>query len=317
MTQEQIYQLAVKMGIESDLRGKATVDKHLKRLREKYAKMSKEEKEEFDLERLKNPYSDTRILVATKKPIKKILVGVDIGVSELLLAKELGDIDLVISHHPSGNALAGLDDVMRLQADILAQFGVPINIAESLLHIRIEEVARKLSPSNHNREVDAAKILDIGFMCIHTPADNLVTKFLKEKINKEKPEYIIDILKFLKSISEYKEAVKIGAGPRLFAGSPENRTGKTVLLETTGGTEGSAEMYGYLSQVGIGTVIGMHMSETHKKQAEKAHINAVVAGHISSDSIGMNLFLDELEKKGIKIVPCSGLIRVSRIKSRQ
>jgi len=26
----------------------------------------------------------------------------------------------------------------------------------------------------------------------------------------------------------------------------------------------------------------------------------------------MNLFLDELEKKGIEIVPCSGLIRVSR-----
>jgi len=29
--------------------------------------------------------------------------------------------------------------------------------------------------------------------------------------------------------------------------------------------------------------------------------------------LGMNIFLDELEKKGIEIVPCSGLIRVSRI----
>jgi hypothetical protein len=46
----------------------------------------------------------------------------------------------------------------------------------------------------------------------------------------------------------------------------------------------------------------------------------VIAGHISSDSIGVNLFLDELEKQaclpdgqGIEIVPCSGLIRISRI----
>lgn len=317
MTQEKIYQLAIKMGIEADLRGKAEIAKILKKTKERYEKMSKEEKEEFDLERLTNPYSDTRILVETKKKIKKILVGIDIGVSELLLADRLRNIDLIISHHPSGKALAGLDDVMHLQADILAQYGVPINIAESLLKIRIDEVARKLSPANHNREVDAARLLGYGFMCLHTVCDNLVTKFLKEKLAEEKPEYISDVLKFLKSISEYKEAIKIGAGPRLFAGSTDNRTGKTVLLETTGGTEGSPKIYQYLSQAGIGTVVGMHMSEEHKKEAEKAHINAVIAGHISSDSIGVNLFLDELEKKGIEIVSCSGLIRIPRISERK
>lgn len=312
MTQEQIYQLAIKMGIEADLRGKAEVVKDLKRVKEKYAKMSKEEKEEFDTERLENPYADTRILVATKKPIKKVLVGIDIGVAEILLAKELGGIDLIISHHPAGKALAGLDNVMHLQADLLAAYGLPINIAESLMKVRIDEVARKLSPANHNREVDAAKLLGYGFMCLHTVCDNLVTQFLKKKIAQEKPEYVSDVLKMLKNIPEYKEAIKIGAGPKLFAGSPENRTGKTVLLETTGGTEGSPKIYHYLSQVGIGTIIGMHMSEAHKKEADKAHINAVIAGHISSDSLGMNLFLDELEKKGIKIISCSGLIRIKR-----
>ncbi|MFN3301797.1 MAG: NGG1p interacting factor NIF3 [Patescibacteria group bacterium] len=314
MTQEQIYQLAIKMGIEADLRDNSEIAKLLNRIKEKYEKMSEEEKEEFDKEKLTNPYSDTRILVPTKRKIKKILVGIDIGVGELLLAKEFGDIDLVISHHPAGKALAGLDDVMHLQADLLAQYGVPINIAESLLKVRIDEVARKISPANHNREVDAAKLLGLGFMCLHTVCDNLVTKFLKEKIEKEKPEYVSDILKILKNIPEYKEAIKIGAGPKLFAGSLDNRVGKVVLLETTGGTEGSPKIYHYLSQAGIGTVIGMHMSEPHKKEAEKAHINAVIAGHISSDSLGMNLFLDELEKRGIKIVPCSGLIRVRRIK---
>jgi len=33
---------------------------------------------------------------------------------------------------------------------------------------------------------------------------------------------------------------------------------------------------------------------------------------MSSDSLGVNLFLDELEKQGIEIVPCSGFTRVSR-----
>ncbi|KKR97364.1 MAG: hypothetical protein UU49_C0033G0007, partial [Candidatus Magasanikbacteria bacterium GW2011_GWC2_41_17] len=49
-------------------------------------------------------------------------------------------------------------------------------------------------------------------------------------------------------------------------------------------------------------------------EAKGAFLNIIIAGHIASDSLGLNLFLDELEKKGIKIIPCSGLIRVSRVK---
>ena len=56
----------------------------------------------------------------------------------------------------------------------------------------------------------------------------------------------------------------------------------------------------------------MHVSEEHKKEAEAANVNVVIAGHISSDSIGMNIFLDELEKQGIEMIPCSGLIRIKR-----
>jgi len=84
------------------------------------------------------------------------------------------------------------------------------------------------------------------------------------------------------------------------------------VTEITGGTEGSPKLYEKMAQVGIGTVIGMHISEEHKKEAEAANLNVVIAGHMSSDSLGVNLFLDELEKQGIEIIPCSGLIRVSR-----
>jgi len=300
------------MGIEADLRGKVKVKKYLARQKKKYQKLEAEKKKEFDQERLTNPYSDSRVLNQPKnpqKPIKKILVGIDIGVGELLLAKELGEIDLIISHHPHGQALANLDDVMQLQAEVLAQYGVPINVAEGLLKPRISEVSRSISPANHNRVVDAAKILDFGFMCIHTPCDNLVADFLDKKIKKVQLEYISDVLKSLKEIPEYKKAIKIGAGPRLFAGDEENRSGNIAITEITGGTEGSPKIYEKMAQAGIGTIIGMHMSEEHKKEAEAAHINAIVAGHMSSDSIGLNLFLNQLAKKGIKIIPCAGLIR--------
>jgi len=310
----EIYKLAINKGIGADFRGKEDIDKMLKRLKEKYEKMEPDEKEEFDLERLENPFSDTRILFGdSQKEVKKILVGVDIDGEELLLAEKLGGIDLAISHHPRGKALAGLDDVMRLQIDVLAQYGVPVNIAEKLLQKRIEEVARGLAPQNHNRAVDMARHLNIPLMCVHTPCDNLVAKFVDEKLKKDNPVFVEDIIKSLKEIPEYKEAIKIGVGPQIFVGDKENRAGKIVLTEITGGTEGAPEIYEKLAQAGAGTIIGMHISEKHREEAEKAHVNVVIAGHISSDSLGVNLFLDELEKNGIEVVPCSGLIRIKRI----
>jgi putative NIF3 family GTP cyclohydrolase 1 type 2 len=125
---------------------------------------------------------------------------------------------------------------------------------------------------------------------------------------------VSDVLKSLLEIPEYKEAAKRGFGPTLFTGAEDNHCGRIAFTEITGGTDGSPKIYEKMANAGIGTIISMHQSEEHKKEAEKAHINVVIAGHISSDSIGMNLFLDQLEKKGIEIVSCSGLIRISRAK---
>mgnify|MGYP006390759937 FL=1 len=83
-------------------------------------------------------------------------------------------------------------------------------------------------------------------------------------------------------------------------------------MEITGGTEGPHQSYEKLAQAGVGTIISMHASEEHRKEAQKHHINLVIAGHMSSDSIGMNLILDKFEAQGVEIVPTSGLIRVSR-----
>lgn len=323
MNLQQIYKLAIELGIKNDFRSKEQIEKQLKRVKEEYEKMSKDKKEIFDIERLSNPFIDSRIhFDAGVKNIKRVLAGIDIDSAEMMIATYRNNhdvknrIDAVIGHHPVGKSLADLSDVMHLQADVLAQYGVPINIAESLMKVRISEVARGVNPVNHFKVVDSARVLNLSLMNVHTPADNMVAKFVEAKLKKDKPEYVGDILKSLLEIPEYKEAARRGSGPVLFVGSPDNRVGKIALTEITGGTEGSVGIYEKMSQAGIGTIIGMHMSEDHRKEAEKAHINVVIAGHISSDSIGMNLFLDELEKQGIEVIPCSGLIRVNRNKKK-
>lgn len=313
MKVKDIYNLAIKMGAEVDFRGLEGIQKLLDNKKKKFDKLSPIAKEEFDMESLINPYLDSGIYnIAEDKEIKKVLVGIDIGPEEILIAKELGDIDLVIAHHPIGKGLAQLADVMDLQCDVCNYYGVPINVAEGLMRERISEVARGVNSSNHQRTVDAAKLMKVNLMNSHTPCDNLAARFLKNLVEERKPERVGELIDLLKELPEYKEAMKIGVGPKIFVGGSDNRCGKIALSEITGGTEGSPKLYEKMAQAGVGTVVGMHISEEHKKEAEAAHVNIVIAGHISSDSLGVNLFVDELEKQGIEIVSCSGFTRFSR-----
>lgn len=312
-----MYQIAVEKGIENDPRGKEEIERLLKEAREKYEKMSDEEKEFFDTESLTNPFADTRILNGDPETeVERILVGVDMEVGEVLLADSLTrsgrKVDAIVSHHPEGSALANLHMVMYLQADVWNRFGVPIHIGDSLIGKRAQEVMRRFMPVNHQRGLDAARILGYPFMSMHTVADNCVTAFLQKKFDEEQPHKVKDVIKLLLDLPEYREAKKKGAGPTVITGSEDRRAGK-VMVDMTGGTEGPKEAVEKLSQAGVGTIVCMHMVDEIREVAEKNHLNVVIAGHIASDSVGMNLILDEFEKRGVDIVPCSGLIRVSRV----
>ena len=86
-----------------------------------------------------------------------------------------------------------------------------------------------------------------------------------------------------------------------------------MVVDMTGGTEGPKDALDRLAQAGVGTLVGMHYSEEHRKHAEELNLNLVIAGHISSDTIGMNIILDEIEKAGdVEIICTSGMIRVER-----
>ncbi|TDX46794.1 NGG1p interacting factor NIF3 [Orenia marismortui] len=316
MNLEGVYQLAVEAGISVDPRGKEEVEKVLKKSKKKYEDMDNNEKKYFDLAELKNPYSDTRILYGNeKKEIKRVLMGIDIDTSEVLVADRLIEkgtqIDAIIAHHPEGKALAALHEVMHMQEDILHSLGVPINVAEGILSKRISEVERGIMPINHNKACDTARIFDIPLMCVHTPADNLVVDFLQKKINKADIDTVGEVIELLKEIPEYQEASKLKAGPNIVVGSKDRRAGK-VVVDMTGGTGGSKEAFSKLAQSGVGTLVCMHIGEDHRKKAVKNHINVIIAGHIASDSIGMNLFADKLVENGVEVIPCSGLIRVKR-----
>ncbi|GAQ94030.1 putative GTP cyclohydrolase 1 type 2, NIF3 family [Thermodesulfovibrio aggregans] len=317
MKLRELYKKAIQIGIENDPRGKDEVLKELEKRKKDYESLSEKKREFFDIESLENPYSDSRILFGTgEEEVKTIIAGIDMEVGEVVLAHTLRSngtpVDLILAHHPEGGAYARLFAVMHMQADILGRFGVPINIAESLLERRIKEVERKLMPVNHTRAVDAARLLNIPFMCLHTPADNMVATYLQKLFDEKKPYNLEDVIDLLLEIPEYREAEKNNAGPKILIGNKERKAGK-IFVDMTGGTEGAKDIFQSMALSGINTIVAMHLSEEHRKEAEKNHINVIIAGHIASDTLGLNLLLDKIiEDEDIKILECSGFRRFIR-----
>jgi hypothetical protein len=312
-----IYNTIVDLGIGKDPRGRDSIKKELLRVKKEYDNLNEKDKEFYDKERLLHPYSDTRILSGNPDTeVKSMLVGIDIEAGEVLLCdrlKEKGEkIDLLLAHHPEGASLAGLFNVMYMQIDILNSVGVPISVAESLMGDRIKEVERRLLPVNHMRAVDAAKLLDITFMNCHTPADNYVVSFLQNLIDSKKAETLGDIIEILREIPEYNAAARYNVPPKIVKGTSLSKAGK-VFVDMTGGTEGAKNIFSKLSQAGVSTLVCMHLTEEHLKKASEEHINVIIAGHIASDNLGLNLLLDDLEKKEkFRILECSGFRRFTR-----
>lgn len=316
----KLYDTVVARGMEFDPRGKAEIKRALEREKKAYEKLEGVEKEVYDTERLKNPFADTRILWGERDAeIRGILVGIDMEAPELLLADRLRSrgerIDLVLAHHPEGKALAGVPDVMALQVDVMAAAGVPVNVGEAVMTARIGEVTRGISASNHARAVDAARLLGINYMCAHTPCDNAVAHFLTKLFARKKPRTVGDVVDVLLEIPEYRRSAEETVGPQIFVGSKERRAGR-IYVDMTGGTEPSEDAYAKLAEAGVGTVVAMHVSEKLRKSAEKGHVNVVVAGHIASDTLGLNLILDELVKLDgrLRFYEAAGFRRVERVK---
>jgi hypothetical protein len=252
------------------------------------------------------------------------MIGIDLEVQELVLADRLGDkgagIDVCITHHPQGYARTGMWRVMEMHADILNKLGIPINVAEGIMDPRKHKVKRGILGQNHTRTVDAAGLLGMPYMCIHTPADNCVTTHLQSLFNEKKPETVGEVIDIVEEIPEYKGVKKYETGLMLHTRSAKSvtdphqiRAGE-VFVDMTGGTGGSKYLFEKLiANTNVGTIVTMHISEENLSYAKKNHVNVLIAGHMASDSLGMNLLYDEVFKgSDIEIVPCSGYIRVER-----
>lgn len=312
----EIYRLAVQQGMAADVRTKAELKAELNSQKDRFDKLDKKAKERFDQDLLWNPYHDSRLLFGEEgTEVRSVLFGIDVSAGEMLLADRLRErgeaVDAVIGHHPLGMARGLFPEMLRVQEDMYHAYGVPINVIEDIMAPRVKEIMRAVHPANFDQPVDAARLLGVPLMCLHSPCDMMGQRYVQRLMDRNEPRRVSDVIDVLMGLPEQDMAARRNNAPEVFVGDRGRKAGK-VLVKFAGGTAGPKEMYDALSKAGVGTIVCMHVPDNHIEEARKAHVNVVISGHMASDSIGINLFADVLEGRGVRVEPFSGLLRVRR-----
>jgi len=248
-------------------------------------------------------------IIVPGEGIKKVLMGVDMDTAELLLAKQLG-YDCVVSHHPR-NTNVNMLEVMKDHIRKLEALGVPKNKSQKLLEERKDELSYNQHVSNSRRSESAAKLLDMPFMCIHTPTDiigeAMVQEFLDGKFSKKPDTTVQEIVEALEGIGEYKNSAR---KPMIRVGSKESFAGKIYVL-MSGLTGPGPKITKEYFEAGVGTLVLMHIPEKDVKEVKEQGIgNVVVAGHMSSDSLGLNKIAECWAEHGVETTMMSGIVPV-------
>jgi len=248
-------------------------------------------------------------IIVEGKGIKKVLFGVDMDTAEIMLAKQLG-YDCVVSHHPR-NTNAAMLDVLHDHFDKLEALGVPRNKSQKLLAERKTELSYNVHVSNSRRSESAAKLLDMPFMCIHSPTDRIgeatVQKFLDEKFADKPMTTVKEVVDALEEIPEYKNSER---KPVVRAGSNDSYAGKIYVL-MSGLTGPGPKITKEYFEAGVGTLVMMHIPEKDAKEVKEQGIgNVIIAGHTSSDSIGVNKLAEAWAKKGVETTMMSGIVEI-------
>jgi len=265
----------------------------------------------MDLVGLEEMPEDSGIVYDNEKEVKRILAGIDMDTTMLMLAKQLG-FDCVAQHHPAGIMNPGGSNLFaRDHMKKLMECGLPINEAQKLAYANHAKRNQGMHSRNRTQMRDVAKLLDISDVAFHTPADMLAERYTQARMDalmERNPRCTVqDVIDELMTIREYQDALE-GQKPEVWVGNKDSFAGK-IYVEMYGVGAPSLDEYIACANAGIGTFVTMHATpEVINGMREHNKANLIVAGHMASDSLGFNQILDAWEKAGIEIVRISGIV---------
>jgi hypothetical protein len=190
---------------------------------------------------------------------------------------------------------------------------VPSDAASSAVRELQEEREPRAHAENYDHLPSVARLIGIGLMCIHNPCDEIGRRVMDETLRARLPRdpRVRDAIVALEGIPEFRAAETRIV---LRMGKTENTLGKWAVHHGAG-TNGGVPVARAAFDHGIDTVFYIHIDagalrrlwEVYGREGSK---NLVVTGHLSSDSIGINVLVRELRARGLRVDTYSGIIDV-------
>lgn len=254
--------------------------------------------------------ADSQVYLEAPGDVRRVLVGVDIGVAELLFARS-EDFDAVIAHHPMGeHARMDFAQVVERQVGQMAAQGIPEDVARAAVAQRMAPRERADHMSNYNAVVDTGRLIGVPFCNVHLACDIIGRQVVVDLLEcrSDRGATVGDAVSWLAELPEMKAAL---AGPEVWLGSPASPLGRSTVA-MAGGTNGGHPVFREYFRAGVDTIFAMHINEADL-QALRGEADAfdslVVTGHMATDSIGINAMIRGLEEMGIEVTTTGGVIR--------
>ena len=241
--------------------------------------------------------------------IQRVLIGIDIKSPELKIAKDLG-YDVALSHHPTGgDARLRFFEVLYRHMDQMIAGGVVDSVAQTIIDELAEGHKALAAMTNYDHDPSVARLLDLPYLNIHTPLDEIGRHRMQTAAD-QLPE-TATVAELMSHFStQFGEFANAGTEIELRVGKPENAIGKVVMSHGAGTNGGYPVAKAYFEH-GVDTVIYIHCRPDDSKKLIKEfghEKNLIITGHIVSDSIGINPYIDKLRELGLEVTTLSGII---------
>jgi hypothetical protein len=200
-------------------------------------------------------------------------------------------------------------EVLARQLEFLLDHGVPEDEAREAVQPMITRATMGAHARNHDHVPSIARALGMPFMNMHLPLDELGRRMMADAIDDhvatlDREPTVQDAIDGLMNLPEFVSAVTPIMVP---VGNVGNPLGRLAVVHAAGTNGGSSIARAYFRN-GIDTVLYIHCAGDEVMRLQQDGIgNLIVSGHISSDMVGINPYVREIEARGVEVVRISGL----------
>jgi hypothetical protein len=240
--------------------------------------------------------------------ISHLLMGIDVGAGELFMARQLG-FHAVIAHHPAGYT-GPTWEVYRYHVRQMLAAGVPEDQAEAAVAGRVRDLQARAQMQNYDHVSSVARLLELPFLNIHAPLDELGRRIMQEKIDARLAKAPDSTVRDMRSALLELPAYRASKTEMLTALGDWDAPAGRVVVSHGAYTNGGYHVARAYFLNGVNTICCIHFppEDAQRLKNEGIRGNLLVMGHIAGDSVGILPYVARLRQEGLEVQTFSGII---------